>query len=286
MFVILEACVTILRCQHRILHQTLTHMSTKSFPGEKVLVDGKSIHYEKFGTGDHAVLCMPGALGSSRTDFSPQLAMLNRGKLTVVGWDPPGYGHSFPPERNFSNDFFHDDAKTAVDLMNVLGFPRFSVLGWSDGGITALIMAGKYPEAIRSIVVWGSNAYVTKKDIDIYTSIRNIDKWSERMKAPMIAMYGEAAFRTMWENWCDTISAMNHQEPGDICKSEVANITCPTYIIHGAKDAMVPQEHPDYLHQHIKHSKLLVMPEGKHNLHLRYSDEFNKLVEDFLLTKN
>lgn len=24
------------------------------------------------------------------------------------------------------------------------------------------------------------------------------------------------------------------------------------------------------------------MPEGKHNLHLRYADEFNKLVEDFL----
>lgn len=24
------------------------------------------------------------------------------------------------------------------------------------------------------------------------------------------------------------------------------------------------------------------MPEGKHNLHLRYADEFNKLVENFL----
>lgn len=24
------------------------------------------------------------------------------------------------------------------------------------------------------------------------------------------------------------------------------------------------------------------MPEGKHNLHLKYADEFNKLVEDFL----
>lgn len=24
------------------------------------------------------------------------------------------------------------------------------------------------------------------------------------------------------------------------------------------------------------------MPEGKHNLHLKYADEFNKLVEEFL----
>lgn len=31
-----------------------------------------------------------------------------------------------------------------------------------------------------------------------------------------------------------------------------------------------------------KKSRLHLMPEGKHNLHLRYADEFNKLVEDFL----
>lgn len=28
--------------------------------------------------------------------------------------------------------------------------------------------------------------------------------------------------------------------------------------------------------------RLHLMPEGKHNLHLRYAAEFNKLVEDFL----
>lgn len=29
-------------------------------------------------------------------------------------------------------------------------------------------------------------------------------------------------------------------------------------------------------------SRLHLMPEGKHNLHLRFADEFNRLVEDFL----
>lgn len=28
------------------------------------------------------------------------------------------------------------------------------------------------------------------------------------------------------------------------------------------------------------------MPEGKHNLHLRFANEFNKLAEDFLLGKH
>lgn len=85
------------------------------------------------------------------------------------------------------------------------------------------------------------------------------------------------------------------------------SITCPTLIIHGEKDAMVPSVHPQFLLQHVKDSRLIcgdtpskvvdlhgndqlfaspfrlhLMPEGKHNLHLRYAAEFNTLVEDFL----
>jgi len=49
------------------------------------------------------------------------------------------------------------------------------------------------------------------------------------------------------------------------------------------KDALVPQEHPDFLHSQIRGSKLINWPEAKHNLHLRYANEFNKLVTEFLL---
>jgi len=34
------------------------------------------IHYELGGRGSHPVLLLPGALGSSRTDFEPQLRLL------------------------------------------------------------------------------------------------------------------------------------------------------------------------------------------------------------------
>lgn len=42
------------------------------------------------------------------------------------------------------------------------------MLGWSDGGITALIAAAKYPSYIRKMVIWGANAYVTDEDEMIY----------------------------------------------------------------------------------------------------------------------
>jgi pimeloyl-ACP methyl ester carboxylesterase len=63
----------------------------------------------------------------------------------------------------------------AVTTMARLGFPRyvldtglatmadrFSMVGWSDGGITALCAAIDRPEALERIVVWGSNAYLVQ----------------------------------------------------------------------------------------------------------------------------
>ena len=63
-------------------------------------------------------------------------------QFTLIGWDPPGFGSSRPPERSFDN-CFATDAKLAVKLMVSLGFTKFSLLGWSDGGITALIAAAR-----------------------------------------------------------------------------------------------------------------------------------------------
>lgn len=57
--------------------------------------------------------------GTSQTDFKPQLENLNRDKLTVIAWDPPGYGYSRPPDRKFDMDMFRDDAVIANKFMKV-----------------------------------------------------------------------------------------------------------------------------------------------------------------------
>ena len=40
----------------------------------------------------------------------------------------------------------------------ILGFSKYSVLGWSDGGIVGLILTGEQQEAVEKLVVFGSNA--------------------------------------------------------------------------------------------------------------------------------
>ena len=99
------------------MQQTPRCMSTIS---SKIQVNGVGIHYESAGNGSHVVLCMPGALGSTQSDFGPQLKGL-KDEFTVIAFDPRGYGKSIPPKRDFLLDFFARDANDAVALMDTLG---------------------------------------------------------------------------------------------------------------------------------------------------------------------
>ncbi|KAL2089387.1 hypothetical protein ACEWY4_014075 [Coilia grayii] len=249
----------------------------------KESVNGVDLYYQQTGGGDHAVLLMPGALGSGETDFEPQLKGLDKKRFTVVAFDPRGYGKSQPPLRDFPSDFFHRDARDGLQLMQTLGFSHFSLLGWSDGGITALIAAALSPTNVRKLVVWGSNAYVSQEDLGIYNSVRDVSRWSERMRRPMEEMYGAEYFRNTWSAWVDGISQFTHNPQGSICLELLPQVSCPTLVVHGQKDPMVPSFHPQVLLQQIPNARLHEMAEGKHNLHLRFADEFNRLVQAFLL---
>lgn len=49
--------------------------------------------------------------------------------------------------------------------------------------------------------------------------------------------------------------ASNNLWTGSICMEHLPLIGCPTLIIHGEKDPMVPSIHPQYLLKHIKGSR-------------------------------
>nr|XP_039258908.1 LOW QUALITY PROTEIN: valacyclovir hydrolase-like [Styela clava] len=258
------------------------HMISRSV-SSKINVNGVDLAYQKVGTGQHVVLLLPGALGCGETDFSPQINGLDRDKLTIVSWDPRGYGRSIPPDRDFPVDFFYRDAHDAAGLMKNLGFAKYSLLGWSDGGNTAGIVAAKYPNNIDKLILWGSNSFITKEDMDLFEKVRDISRWSEAMRKPMIDIYGEEYFRQKWSDWVERLHQIFNERNGDIFRKELEHICAPTLIIHGEKDAMVPRFHPEYLHKNIKGSIIDYWENAKHNLHLKYADRFNAQVENFLL---
>lgn len=132
-----------------------------------------NINYVRNGQGKKALLLLPGTLGTAHTDFKPQIEHLPKllPDYSIIAWDPPGYGKSRPPNRTFPLDFFHRDASVAHTLMESLNFKKYSMLGWSDGGITALIMAAKFNNAIDKLVIWGANSYILPDEIKIFESM-------------------------------------------------------------------------------------------------------------------
>lgn len=251
------------------------------FQEQQINISGSTVNYIKVGNGNNSLLCFPGALGTIWSDFKPQVEKLNRDKFTVIAFDPPGCGLSRPPNRKFDINFYKTDAIFAYNLMTALGIPKFSLLGWSDGGISSIILAAMYPTAVDKLVIWGANSYVLPEDIEAFEKIRDTKKWSENARKHLIELYGEDGLQQMWSDWCDTQVQMQ-KAGGNICMEYVPKVTCPTLILHGAKDPVVLPEHPNYLNAHIRESHLHIFPNGKHNIHLRYADEFNEIVTDFI----
>ncbi|KAG4067900.1 hypothetical protein HA402_010586 [Bradysia odoriphaga] len=270
----------------RLCDQVLFRMNSTQFIEKNAVVRGSKLHYIKAGeeNGRNAVLLMPGALGSGITDFKPQINDLPKllPNYTVIAWDPPGYGQSIPPIRQFTKDFFTKDADYAVELMKTIGYDAFSILGWSDGGITGMVLAAKYPPVVEKLVIWGSNAYIIEKETKIYESIRDVSNWSPRMREPMEKMYGAENFARLWSDWVDIFLKLYREDNGEICSRSLHKILCPTFILHGLKDPMIAEEHTDHLRKNIAITEYFEFKDGKHNIHLRYADEFNKQVAAFL----
>ncbi|XP_037828026.1 valacyclovir hydrolase [Lucilia sericata] len=251
----------------------------------KVKVNDIEINIVESGGGDKSVLLLPGALGSSWTDFKPQIEQLPKllPNHSIIAWDPPGYGKSIPPKRQWGLDFFQNDALYAVNLMKALNRTKFSIVGWSDGGITGLIAAGRYRDNVEKLIIWGAGAYLNADEVQALQNIRDVKKWSARMREPMEEVYGPERFAKLWSEWVDAVVQFYTKCDGDFCKQEVALIKAPTFILHGKKDPMIAAEHIPYLKEHIQGVKYFEFPDGKHNIHLKYADEFNKKVADFIL---
>lgn len=69
----------------------------------------------------------------------------------------------------------------------------------------------------------------------------------------------------------------------DICKEKVKSIKCPTFVLHGKKDTMIPKEFFDHLVNNIPDVESYLFPDGVHDIHVTHAEQFNKMVQKFLL---
>ena len=237
------------------------------------------MHFERAGQG-HPLLLIPGALGTGAGDFPGQIGWFAERGFEVIAPDPHGYGRSRPPERDYPLDFYQRDAADMFTLMAGLGHRRFSIMGWSDGANVATIMAAEQPDRVARLVVFGGQSFLTAEEIAAFNAIRKIAAWSPRAAEAMRAVYGEA-LDELWDRYVAGQEALFHAG-GDLYRPLLAKIICPTFVLHGAEDPLTPGLHAEAIHRGIAGSRLHIFPKGRHNIHIRYAEEFNRLALAFL----
>jgi len=211
-------------------------------------------------------------------EFDRQFEYFDASKFTIISWDAPGYGKSRPPERDYA-DCYKRDAKLLIELMNKLDINTFNVLGFSDGARTAMTLASQNADRVDKLVLVGATSFNSPKERRVFELCRNIDGWSNERRALYENLYGDD-LQQMWSNWVDANNKLN-----DFLGSELSRITCPTLLLYGEKDIIAPCDpHARHLKRSIIKSRIHIFSHTSHYCHQEKSDEFNKIVERFLLS--
>jgi 4,5:9,10-diseco-3-hydroxy-5,9,17-trioxoandrosta-1(10),2-diene-4-oate hydrolase len=126
-----------------------THMKDKF-----ITVDGLSLRYIEEGQG-HAVLLLHGAsLGSSADVFIRNLGPLARAGFRAIAYDQPGFGLSDVPA-DLSPAYRRE---SIPKFMDALGLEQAAIVGHSQAGNPAVLLALARPDRYSHVIVLGTGS--------------------------------------------------------------------------------------------------------------------------------
>ena len=127
--------------------------------------NGIDIFYEVRGSG--APLLMLHGNGETHAIFDESASLLSR-CFTIYTPDTRGHGASSP----VCEYHYQDMASDAIAFIQALGLVRPILYGFSDGGITALLVAQQRPDLVSRVIVSGANACPEGLTEDFFAEIR------------------------------------------------------------------------------------------------------------------
>ena len=225
---------------------------------------------------------MPGFLGIGEMDFVRLIKSVPSGVLLVT-FHVRGCGQSKPPDRAFPLDFYQQDADDCACMMEQLGFKQYSVLGWCLGGISATVLAADHPQNVKNLILLSSRALLTKQDLDRLETLKDVTTFKPKILRDLILAYGDVEMaQSTWSSFINTFFEIFNRG-GDMCQSKLSKIQCPTAILQGVGDVLVPSFHAQYLHDHIDQSHLYMISDGLHALLQQFPAKIQKLIEALLI---
>lgn len=239
-----------------------------------------TIHYEEAGEGP-PLLMLHGGLGTAMLHFRREIPRFAE-RYRVIAPDMRGYGRSSPP-REFPLDFYERDAADMAQLLEaVVGGPAH-VLGWSDGAIVALRLAGSRPELARSLVAIAGEATILEEERANWPPLADPATWSPSAVERFREVQGEANWPGIFEKMLAGYNALLDELGGEVVsRALLGEIRCPVLLVHGYDDPVVPAKQVEQLTDVIRFAEVRVFGGAGHLPHRDRADDFFEVALDFL----
>lgn len=215
------------------------------------------------GAGPDLVLLHGGGVGADvLTGLQERLATGHR----VIAPEQRGHGHT--PDIGALG--FDEMAADTAALLETMGVVSADFVGWSDGGIVALLLARRRPDLVRRVVAIGASLRMDLEPAALGPAalewVRTVDP--AEVPFPM-AVETRRKLLAMW------------QAGPDLTFEDLAAIERPVLLVAADHD-MITLEHTLAMFQAMAAGQLAIIPDATHEVPRLRPEVVAALIEPFL----
>ena len=255
---------------HAYNDKKLIPYGNNSQTGQMADINGIKIYYEIYGKGEPLLLIHGN--GQNIAEMHNQISYFaNKNKVIVV--DSRGHGKSGLGEGRLTYLQMMDDYNQLLEKLNI---QAAKVIGWSDGGIQALLLAIHHPAKVGKMAIMGAN---------LVPGTEAVSDWVYPLLHPL-----KEIFDQMVESG-DTSDDWNHHKQlidllftqPNISVESLHKITIPVLVMAGDKD-IIRGVHTLKIFDNLPKAHLAILPGQTHWAPATDPDTFNGMVDNFFTT--
>jgi len=169
---------------------------------------------------------------------------------------------------------------------------KFSIISFSMGGYIALDLFQFIPDRIESLVIinGGARELCQRGKDERQRSVELVEKgrfdflvnrifknsiYNEEQQTTNIPLLKTMAYEIGPDNYINQLKSMINKHEQEAILSK---ITCPTLIISGKKDRVMPNERAEHMANHIANAELVYIEDCGHMAMLEQPEKINKLL--------
>ncbi len=168
-------------------------------------------------------------------------------------------------------------ADTIAFLEAQAGEPA-DLVGWSDGGVIALLVTLARPDLVRKVVTIGSNFHHEGNILEFLEGMRDADEGENILRDMYATMSPDGPEH--WPVITGRLQQMWRTSP-TLTTDDLASIDVPVLVMVGDDDAIRP-EHTQALYEALPQGQLAVIPGSSHLVPIEKPALVNQLILDFL----